>query len=182
LTFADFLGQNRGILVLHTGTQYFRREAAGDVSNLVMREWESYFSKEYGWPIYAEYRHGLLPYSGMLKNTNRLRAAAAFARPLACVLETPRTGDLPLSSSFLSASTPGVELSAFRKRIEGGYELRVVETEGRRTEAGITIHLPLSRAAQTDLLGNRLAGATVRNGQLTIVADPWKILTFNLEG
>jgi len=181
LTFADFLGRDRGLLFLHAGTQYFRREDMGGISNLVMREWESYFSKEFGWPFYAEYRHALLPYIGTLKNSDRLRAAAAFARPLDCVLQAPRAGDLPLSSGFLSVSPPGVELSAFRKRIESGYELRLVETEGRRTEASIGVHLPLNRAARIDLLGNRLAGAEVRNGKLTVIAEPWKIFTFNLE-
>jgi len=49
-TFVDLLGQDRGLLVLHAGTQYFQQEASGQVSNLVMREWESYFTHEYGWP------------------------------------------------------------------------------------------------------------------------------------
>jgi alpha-mannosidase len=181
LTFVDLLGENRGLLLLHPGTQYFQREASGRISNLVMREWESYFSKEYGWPIYAEYRHGLLPHGGKLDNADRLRAAAAFARPLTCALQKPRGGDLPLSSDFMSVSAPGIELTAFRRKAEGGYELRVVETEGRRASGSVAIHLPVKRAAATDLLGNRLADAPVRNGKLTIAADPWKILTFHLE-
>ena len=181
LTFVDLLGQDRGLLVLHAGTQYFQQEASGQVSNLVMREWESYFSHEYGWPIYAEYRHGLLPHGGKQDNADRMRAAAAFARPLACVLRKPGSGDLPLSADFLSASPPGIQFSAFRKKLEGGYELRVVETEGRRTSGSVAIRLPVSRAAETDLLGSRLADARIQNGQLAIVAEPWKILTFHLE-
>jgi alpha-mannosidase len=181
LTFVDLLGPDRGLLVLHAGTQYFRREDSGKVSNLVMREWESHFTKEYGWPIYAEYRHGLLPHGGKLENADRLRAAAAFARPLTGMVQKPRSGDLPLSGSFLDASRSGVHLSAFRKKPGGGYELRVVETEGRRTNATVAIRLPLSRAAGTDLLGRRLADAAMQNGQLAIAAEPWKILTFHLE-
>jgi alpha-mannosidase len=181
LTFVDLLGENRGLLVLHPGTQYFRREASGRVANLVMREWESYFSKEYGWPIYAEYRHGLMPHGGMLGHADRLRAAAAFARPLACALRKPRAGDLSRSEGFLSTSPPGIGLSSFRKRLDGGYELRVVETEGRRSSGSVTIRLPLGTAAATDLVGNRLAGATVRNGRMEVAAEPWKILTFRLD-
>jgi alpha-mannosidase len=181
LTFADLLGADRGLLVLHAGTQWFERRASGRISNLVMREWEGYYSKEYGWPIYAEYRHALMPHGAKLDNADRLRAAAAFTRPLACVLRKPGPGDLPLSGGFLSLSTPGIQLAAFRKKLGGGYELRVVETEGRRTNASIAVHLPLTRAAQTDLVGNRLADAPVANGKLAIVADPWKILTFHLE-
>jgi alpha-mannosidase len=181
LTFADLIGADRGLLVLHAGTQWFERKAGGRISNLVMREWEGYYSKEYGWPIYAEYRHALMPHGAKLDNADRLRAATAFTRPLACLVRKPGPGDLPLSGGFLAVSNPGIQLAAFRKKLEGGYELRVVETEGRRTEASIEVHLPLSRAVQTDLVGNRLASIGVPNGKLAIVADPWKILTFHLE-
>jgi alpha-mannosidase len=181
LTFVDLLGRDRGLLLLHAGTQYFRREGSGALSNLAMREWESYFSKEYGWPVYAEYRHALLPHGGKLNNADRLRAAAEFARPLACVLEEPRGGDLPLSQGFLSVSPAGVQLSAFRRKRAGGYELRLVETEGRRAEASVAVRLPLAKAIETDLLGNRLNEASFRNGQLTVVLEPWKIRTFHLE-
>ena len=74
-----------------------------------------------------------------------------------------------------------MHLSAFRKKPGGGYEPRVVETEGRRTNATVAIRLPLSRAAGTDLLGRRLADVAMRNGQLAIAAEPCKILTFHLE-
>jgi len=181
LTFVDLSGQDRGLLVLHAGTQYFRRDAAGALANLVMREWESYFTKEFGWPIYAEYRHALLPHSGKLSNADRLRAAAEFARPLACVLQEPRGGDLPLSQGFLSVSPASVQLSAFRRKRDGGYELRVVETEGSRSEATVTVRLPVGKAMETDLVGNRLGEAAFRNGQLAVSLEPWKIRTFHLE-
>jgi alpha-mannosidase len=181
LTFVDLVGQDRGLLVLHAGTQYFRRDAAGAVSNLVMREWESHFTKEYGWPIYAEYRHALLPYGGKLSNADRLRAAAGFARPLACILQEPRGGDLPLSQGFLSVSPAGVQLSAFRRKRDGGYELRVVEIEGRLAEATVSVRLPVGKATETDLVGNRLGDASFRNGQLAFSLEPWKIRTFHLE-
>jgi alpha-mannosidase len=181
LTFADLVGTDRGLLLLHAGTQWFSRQPAGRISNLVMREWEGYFSKEYGWPIYAEYRHALMPHGGRLSNADRHRAAAAFARPLLCVPRKPGPGDLSPSGGFLGAAPPGIQIAAFRKKPEGGYELRVVETEGRRTEASIEVRLPVKRAVQTDLLANRLADVPIRNGKLAIAADPWKILTFHLE-
>lgn len=181
LTFVDLLGQDRGLLVLHAGTQYFRRDAAGAVSNLLMREWESHFTKEYGWPIYAEYRHALLPHGGKLSHAQRQRAAAAFARPLACVVLAPRAGKLPLSQSFLTVSPGSVQLSAFRSKRGGGYELRVVETEGRRAAATVAIRLPVRKAAETDLLGNKLADVTLQRGQLVVSLEPWKLRTFHLE-
>ena len=181
LTFVDLVGADRGLLVLHAGTQYFRREASGRVSNLVMREWESHFTQEYGWPVYAEYRHGLVPHGGRIDNADRLRAAASFARPLDCVVRKPQAGNLPPSAGFLGVSPPGLALTAFRKVPGGGYEMRLVETEGRRADGEVTLRLPVLRAAATDLVGNRLADAPLRNGRLSVAAGPWKILTFHLD-
>lgn len=44
LTFVDLVGKDAGLLVLHAGTQWFRKEEHGVFSNLVMREWESYYT------------------------------------------------------------------------------------------------------------------------------------------
>ena len=181
LTFVDLLGENRGMLVLHAGTQYFRRDTSGAVSNLIMREWESHFTKEYGWPIYAEYRHALMPHDGRLGHTDRLRAAAEFTRPLACVMQEPHAGDLPPSQTFLGLSPSGIQLSAFRKKRQGGYELRIAETEGHRADATVAMQLPLRPLAETDLMGNRLRDAALQNGQLAVAIEPWKIHTFHLE-
>jgi alpha-mannosidase len=181
LTFVDLLGKDQGLLVLHAGTQFFRREPSGAASNLVMSEWESHFSREYGWPLYAEYRHGLLPHAGPLTNAERLRAAAGFSQPLACVVGPAGSGSLPPSQSYLSLSPGGVQLSAFRKRPDGGYELRIVETEGKREKVTITLNLPVTKAAETDLLGNKLADVQLQKGQLATALEPWKIRTFRLD-
>jgi len=81
LTLVDLLGKEGGLLVLHPGTQFFRRDEGGAVGNLVMREWESHFTREYGWPIYAEYRYRLMPHAPGMTHSDRLRAASAFSRP-----------------------------------------------------------------------------------------------------
>jgi alpha-mannosidase len=181
LTWVDLAGPDRGLLVLHAGTQYFRNEADGRVSNLIMREWESHFTGEFGWPSYAEYRYGLWPHAGPLTNGDRLRAAAEFCRPLDCALREPQPGGASASRSFLGIAGRGFELTAFRKKAVGGYELRVAETEGRGAEGGVRIDLPLRGAARTDLVGNRLGDATLENGRLAVSAAAWKILTYRLE-
>jgi hypothetical protein len=184
LTFVDLVGKDGGLLLLHPGTQYFRREERGDkrgaVSNLVMREWESHFTREYGWPIYAEYRHALLPHGGELTNADRLRSAAAFTRPLLCRVGPPDRGDLPLTKSFLSASPSGAYVSAFLRKPGGRLELRVVEVEGRPAEAVITLNLPASKAVETNLLGAKLSDAPFKDGQLRFPLAPWKIRTFEV--
>jgi len=81
----------------------------------------------------------------------------------------------------MTVSNPGIRVAALRKKLEGGYELRVVETEGRRTDAVAVVHLGLKGAIRTDLLGNRLADAAWTDDQLAIAAEPWKILTYVLD-
>jgi hypothetical protein len=181
LTWVDLAGADRSLLLLHPGTQYFRNEADGRVSNLIMREWESHFTGEFGWPSYAEYRYGLWPHAGALTNGDRLRAAAEFCRPLDCALREPQPGAAPASRGFLGTDGKGFELSAFRGLAGGGYELRVVETEGRGAEGGVRIDLPLRGAARTDLVGNRLGDARLEDGRLAVSAGRWKIVSFRLD-
>ncbi len=137
LTFVDLIGKDSGLLVLHPGTQYFKRDSSGVISNLVMREWESYFSKEFGWPRYSEYRHVLLPHSLNFTNAERLRAAEQFSQKMITVVGDPQAGNLPKRNGFLSMSPESVQLLALRKKESGGTELRVVEVEGREMPANI---------------------------------------------
>ena len=181
LTFVDLVGADRGLLVLHAGTQYFRREASGRVSNLVMREWESHFTQEYGWPVYAEYRHGLMPHGGDIDNADRLRAAASFARPLDCVVRKPQAGDLPASGELLRRL-------AARPRAHGlpegaGRRLRNAPRRDRRPPRGRgSDPAPPREPGGRDGPRRQSAGrAALRNGRLAVAADPWKILTFRLE-
>ena len=108
LTFVDMVGKDAGLLWLHAGTQFFRRDEGSGLSNLLIREWESFWSHDiFGWPIYSEYRHALLPHVPQagkpeFRNADRLRAAAALARPLLCHIAAPQQGELPLTKSFLA--------------------------------------------------------------------------------
>ena len=181
LTFVDLVGKDIGLLVLHPGTQWFRREEKGVLGNLLMREWESHFTREYGWPLYAEYRHLLWPHAGDLTNADRLRAAAAMARPLICRVASPHPGDLPPSKSFLKVTPESVQLSALRKKSGPGYELRVVENQGKEAEATVELTLPLKGAVETDLVGRKIGEAALRNGRLAFRIQPWKIRTFEVE-
>jgi hypothetical protein len=181
LTWVDLVGRDRSLLLLHAGTQYFRKEEGGRISNLAMREWESHFTGEFGWPAYAEYRYGLWPHGGPMSNAERGRAAAAFARPLDGVVRKPGTGREPASRSFMGVEGEGLEVTAFRRMPAGGYELRAVETEGRACSARVGLRLPLKNAAAIDLLGNRIGPAALVDGRLAIAAAPWKILTYRLD-
>jgi hypothetical protein len=180
LTFVDLLGQDGGLLVLHPGTQFFRRDEQGVVGNLVMREWESHFTREYGWPIYAEYRYRLMPHGIGITHSERLRAASAFSRPSFCVVAPTRHGALPPRKSFLEVFPGGVQLSALRRKTDGSVELRVVEVEGQRQEAALTLGFPAAAAAETNLLGLKVADAQLKHGTLRTTVERWKIRTFAL--
>jgi hypothetical protein len=181
LTFADLIGKDAGLLILHPGTQWFARDDKGTVGNLIMREWESSFTSEYGWPLFAEYRHALMPHGrDEMNNAARLRAAAGFTQPLLCRVDAPRPGDLPTSKSFVRVVPETVMLSAFRKKTSPGLELRVVETEGQAADASVGVGLPLAGAVETNLRGRKVGEVTRRENKLSFRVDPWKIRTFEL--
>ncbi|OHB76210.1 MAG: hypothetical protein A2W31_00860 [Planctomycetes bacterium RBG_16_64_10] len=194
LSFVDLVGKDTGLL-LHSGTQFFRRDEGGGISNLVMREWESHFTREYGWPVFAEHRHALLPHSVVGEsresgqpapgrpaygNAECLQAAAGFARPLLSRVAMPQQGELPKVKSFLEVTPSNVLVTAFRRKASGRLELRVVKTEGRETEASIALNIPCVKAVETDLLGVKQGDAALKGGSLQFTIAPWKICTFEI--
>ena len=180
LTFADLMGKEGGLLLLHPGTQWFARDENGAVGNLLMREWASYFDGEYGWPLYSEYRHALRPHGlDEWSNAVRLRAAAAFTRPLLCHVDAPRDGSHPPARSFIQLQPDTLLLSSFRKSAQG-LELRVLENEGQAAEATVQVDVPFKKAVETDLLGRRTGDVTHHKRQLTFRIEPWKFRTFAL--
>ena len=180
LTFLDLVGEQDAMLVLHSGTQYFRRDSDGAFSNLVMREWESYFTGEYGWPRMSEYRHALMPHAAGFTNAARLRAAAEFSQKLVTVVGESHTGSLAARKSFLSVTPENVRLSAFRGS-ERGFELRVIEVEGREAEASVDLALPVTQAEEVNLLGSKIGEVGYRGGKLSFKMQPWKIKTLGLK-
>ncbi|MFZ1934962.1 MAG: glycoside hydrolase family 38 C-terminal domain-containing protein [Thermoguttaceae bacterium] len=181
LTFVDLLGKDTGLLVVHPGTQYFRREEKGAVGNLLMREWESHFTREYGWPLYVEYHHALQPHDGKFDNSDRLRAAKAFIRPLLTHVAPPQQGNQPTAKSFAAVTPAGVQLSALRRKPNNRLEVRVVEVEGRGAKADVTLGFPVAGACETNLVGDKIADAAHEDNQLRLSVDPWKIRTFEIE-
>ncbi|HTQ12195.1 MAG TPA: hypothetical protein VMI31_19180, partial [Fimbriimonadaceae bacterium] len=180
LSFVDLAGQDSGLLVLHPGTQYFRFEPDGSLSNLVMREWESYYSGEWGWPRYTEYRHALEPHGPHFSDADRLREATDFNQKLIVLMGTPHRGGLPISKSFVQVSPAGVQLSEFRRRASGGLELRAVEVDGSHEQGRVSFALPVRSGKETTILGSAIGPATVHGGGLSFGIGPWKFETFSL--
>ncbi len=179
LTFADLVSDDQGLLVIHSGCQYFRKESDGSWSNLVMREWESHFSREYGFPNYAEFRHALLAHGPEMDDGQRTRAAMEFDSQLLTAVSTASSGPLPARKSFVRVAPENVLLSAFRKRPDSGYELRVLETAGKAATAKIELGFAASRAVETDLHG-RAIGKPMAGKQISLEIKPWQFRTLQI--
>jgi alpha-mannosidase len=177
-TFVDLVGAEGGLLIVHPGTQYFKREAGGLCANLIMREWESYFSDEYGWPRYSEYRHALRPHSTIYSHAERVRAAEEFSHKLITVVGKPQKGHLPLRKSFVSLQPENAHLMVMRKKEGLGYEIRVVEIAGQNGAASISAEMPARGASETDLQGIKQHAARYNSGKLSFELDPWRVRTF----
>jgi alpha-mannosidase len=179
VTFADLVSEDQGLLIIHSGCQYFRKEGDGTWSNLIMREWESYFSDEYGFPNYAELAHSLLAHGPEMDNAERTRAAIEFDSKLLSTVSTASTGSLPAKKSFVRVTPENVVLSAFRKRPDSGYELRLLETAGKAATAKVELGFPYTHAVETDLHG-RATGQPLGGREITVPMKPWQFRTLQI--
>ncbi len=179
-TFVDLLGADGGLLVVHPGTQYFKRDANGVFSNLIMREWESHFSAEYGWPRYSEYRHALRPHSASFTHADRVRAADEFDQKLITVVDEPKKGSLPPRQSFVTVQPENAHLMVFRHKEQAGYEIRIQETAGASGAASLELAVPGKAAAETDLQGKKTGNVAHNAGKLNFELQPWKVKTFEV--
>jgi len=179
-TFVDLVGPDGGLLVVHPGSQYFKRDTSGVFSNLIVREWESYFSGEYGWPRYCEYRHTLRPHGGSFSHADRVRAVDEFDQKLITVVGNPQKGNLPQSKSFLTVQPENARLMVFRKKEQEGYEIRVAEVAGKRAAASIELAIPAKGASETDLQGKKVGEAALSSSRLGFDLQPWRVQTFEV--
>jgi hypothetical protein len=179
VTFADLVSEDQGLLIVHSGCQYFRKESDGTWSNLIMREWESYFSDEYGFPNYAELTHSLLAHGPEMDDAQRTRAAMEFDSKFLTSVSTTSSGSLPAKKSFVRVSPDNVLLSAFRKRPDSGYELRILETAGKAADAKVELGFAATHAIETDLHG-RATGKPMAGKEIALAVKPWQFRTLQV--
>ena len=183
LTFIDLVGAGGSLLIVHSGTQYFKRSEDGVFSNLLIREWNSHFNPgQYGWPRDAEYRYRLVPHAHEFTNADRLRSVEAFDQQPICLIEPLHSGRLAKQRSFASLDAKGMLISSLRGVGDGIYEVRVIEQDGAPANARLTLDLPLKRYAPCDFLG-RTTGEyqPLDKGGFSVALSPWQVKTFRLE-
>jgi len=171
-----------GLLVVHSGTQYFKRRDDGGFANLVVREWESHFTGEFGWPRTCAYRYLLRPHGPGLTAVERGRTVAAFDQKPRCVVLPPPTGARPARAGYVAVEGAGATLSAFRRPVAGdaGCELRLVECAGAPAEARITTSLLRTTRQATDALGRPVDAAPPVSVNAPVALRPWEITQFIL--
>lgn len=181
LSWLDLMaGDGSGLLVVHGGTQYFKRREDGSFANLVLREWESHFTGEFGWPRISTHRYVLRPHSGGFTNAERLQAAAGFDQKPLCVVLATSGGTLPKRRSFVEVEGEQAMLSAFRRPVMGERccEIRLAESAGEGGTVRVKTTLPLNTAQPTDALGEN-PGPGVAAG-VTFKLEPWEIKNLRL--
>jgi alpha-mannosidase len=164
----DFDDGERGVLLLHDGSQAFLRED-DDGDQPVVRSilsmydaWdEDYFTSRF------EARFRLLPH-GKIDHAARWKWAQAFRRPILLARGTGKDGDLPAAFSPAASSAPNVVITAFYRETEENargltgyagrgigfpYVIRLLELNGEPTETTLRLAGRVAGAYETNLLG-----------------------------
>ncbi len=181
-SFIDLVGPQASLLIVHSGTQYFKRGPDNTFSNLLIREWNSHFNPgQYGWPREAEYRYRLLPHGSNFTNADRLRAVEAFDHQPICRAEPLHAGKLAKRQSLAEIDSKEPLISSFHATDDGSYELRVIERQGATTSARVAVNPPLKEFAACDYLGNTTAAfEPIDAGAFEVKLTPWQVKTFKL--
>jgi len=172
-TFVDLLEgdeSGRGLLLLNDGSQGFVREAQGVRS--ILNAYDPWDGEHFDNVFDAEF--WIAPH-GSLTNTERMRLS------MECNLGSPRFessasvlggGDLPPTLGALNVDSPNVLATAlyregphafehqpdsFGASVRDPFVIRLVEFDGKSSEALVRLPGAIARAAKTDLLGRVLA-------------------------
>jgi alpha-mannosidase len=179
LTFIDFSNKDNGLLLIHPGTQYFKKINKNTYSNLVMREWESHFTGTFGWPPYAEYKYVLIPHDNSYSNSDMIRRSMEFDQNLISITSNLKNGNLSKRNSFLSIDKDNIILTSFKTK-DDKLELRIFECEGINTDVKIKLNNLLHKGVETNLSGEHINEVDNIGNELHLNVAPWKIKTYEL--
>lgn len=175
LQLIDFDGGNRGLLVIHDGSQQLF-ESDGCIRQILTMydPWD----EEHFYPN-LEARFRFIPH-GRLSNVERWKLAQETLRPLILSHTTVGRGGCReiFSLSPLHCISRSVVATAFyRERqalgVEYPYVLRLVEFDGAEAEVTLLLAGKVASARKTNLLGETLMPLTVEKAQTGGTPDPW---------
>jgi alpha-mannosidase len=122
----------------------------------------------------------LLPHAANITNADRVRAAEGFSQKLITVVGQPQSGSLPPRKGFITVRPESAHLMVWRAKERQGFELRFLEVEGKKGSASVELAVPITGAAETNLLGKKVAEVSSIAGKLNFELQPWRLRTFEI--
>jgi hypothetical protein len=180
-SFIDMVGKDRAMLLVHSGTQYFKKKEGNIISNLLMREWESALTNNYGWQPYNEYKYSLIPHAIDITNQERLRYSMEMDHKVIVKVSDPAYGTQPKHMNLFKAEGKGFCVTAFRRKKKDTFEIRMYETEGSFAEAYVEMLPDIDEVYETDLEGKRLHMTDNTDRSFKAVLKPWQIATYEIK-
>ena len=181
-SFIDMVGDDRALMLVHSGTQYFKLKKGNVFSNLLMRGCIPVFEGTYGgWQSYCEYKYFLIPHDIAISNQERLKMSMEMDYKAKTLVKSPSKGSLSKEMSLLAVKGNGVVTSSFRRKGEKGFEIRLFETEGKKTNVIVEFAVPVEEGYEIDLIGNRIKQIKKEDKtSFELVLEPWQIATFEI--
>lgn len=129
-----------------------------------------------GW---HEILYSLYPHRGDWKDAETMRRGMELNIPLIGHIKEDRSGKLPREFRFLGIEPRNVMITAFKQSEDSTkhYVVRVVEFEGRNTEAILTMPWKVKDPIEVNLIEDEVgrSGISADGGRIRIEIDPYKI-------
>lgn len=127
------------------------------------------------------FTYSYFPHEGTWQEAGTVRAALSLNQPVLSVRASAHKGVRPASDAFVSFDFPSLVIDALKPAQDGdGLILRVYESESRRGNAGITVHLPVTRVTECNLMEEDETELPVENGRFSFAVKPFEVRTFRL--
>ena len=127
------------------------------------------------------FTYSYFPHEGTWQEAGTVRAALSLNQPVLSVRASAHKGVRPASDAFVSFDFPSLVIDALKPAQDGdGLILRVYESEARRGNAGITVHLPVTRVTECNLMEEDETELPVENGRFSFAVKPFEVRTFRL--
>ncbi len=178
---ADYSNSKKGLTLINTGNIGYYRDPAKDVELSLILAYGGPFRNK--GPTYLfgvnRFQYSLFPHPGDWKKAKSYQCAFEANNPLLAVPAMVHSGELEQVKSFMQIEPANVVLSA----LVAGEELtmRLFEIEGRESATAIKLGVPIKKANEVNLLGEKLRELKFTNNTIREVLMPHKILTLKLE-
>ena len=127
------------------------------------------------------FTYSYFPHEGTWQEAGTVRAALSLNQPVLSVRAAAHKGIRPASEAFVSFDFPSLVIDTLKPAQDGdGLILRVYESESRRGCAGITVHLPVARVTECNLMEQDETELPLLDGRFSFDVKPFEVRTFRL--